>query len=191
MPTEYNQPASPNEPTETAHKNDPVALFYESNLNIIEGVELITNRLILGQNITLDLFGGKTSQIPEAINIDLIAESGIKASIAELLPKLPRQSIDEIIVSNPQAYFLEYAAPVLKPGGRIYINATKRNPFGKLPNAETLEQLELIVVQENAPLDTRFTNQNFSRETPRNDGTLAIPLSSLKTTIWRKSNDYN
>jgi hypothetical protein len=186
MPTEYNQPGSPNEPTETAHKNDPVALFYESKLNIIEGVELITNRLILGQNITLDLFGGKTSQIPEAINIDLIAESGIKASIAELLPKLPRQSIDEIIVSNPQAYFLEYAAPVLKPGGRIYINATKRNPFGKLPNAETLEQLELIVVQENAPLDTRFINQNFSRETPRNDGTLAIPLSSLKTTILEK-----
>ncbi|MFM6453110.1 MAG: hypothetical protein ACKPH7_15025, partial [Planktothrix sp.] len=88
--------------------------------------------------------------IPEAINVDLIAESGIKASIDELLPKLPRQSIDEIIVSNPQAFFLEYAAPVLKPGGRIYINTTKRNPFGKLPNAETLEQLKLIVVQENA-----------------------------------------
>lgn len=179
MPTEDNQPTSSNEPTR-------FALSYESNLNIIEGVELITDRLILGQNITLDLFGGKTSQIPEAINIDLIAESGIKASIAELLPKLPRQSIDQIIVSNPQAYFLEYAAPILKPGGRIYINATKRNPFGKLPNAETLEQLELIVVQENAPLDTRFTNQKFSRETPRNDGTLEIPLSSLKTTILEK-----
>ncbi|MFM6399589.1 hypothetical protein, partial [Planktothrix sp.] len=126
------------------------------------------------------------SQIPEAINVDLIAESGIKASIDELLPKLPRQSIDEIIVSNPQAFFLEYAAPVLKPGGRIYINTTKRNPFGKLPNAETLEQLKLIVVQENAPLDTRFTNQKFFRETPRNDGTFEIPLLSLKTTILEK-----
>ncbi|HAT16100.1 MAG TPA: hypothetical protein DCS91_23430 [Microcoleaceae bacterium UBA11344] len=185
MPTE-DQPTSPNEPTETAQKNDPFALSSELSLNITEGVELITNQLILGQNVTLDLFGGKTSQIPEAINVDLIAESGIKTSIAELLPKLPRQSIDQIIVSNPLAYFLEYAAPVLKPGGRIYINATKRNPFGKLPNAETLEQLGLKVVQENAPLETRFTNQKFSRETPRNDGTLEIPLSSLKTTILEK-----
>ena len=186
MPTEDDLSTSPNEPTEPAHKNDPLAFSSELRLNITEGVEFITDQLILGQNITLDLFGGKTSQIPEAINVDLIAESGIKTSIAELLPKLPRQSIDQIIVSNPQAYFLEYAAPVLKLGGRIYINATKRNPFGKLPNAETIEQLGLIVVQENAPLDTRFTNQKFFRETPRNDGTLEIPLSSLKTTILEK-----
>ncbi len=179
MPTEDNQSISSNEST-------GFALSYKSNLNIIEGVELITERLLLGQNIILDLFGGKISQIPEAINVDLIAESGIKASIAEVLPKLPRQSIDQIIASNPQAYFLEYAAPVLKPGGRIYINFTKRNPFGQLPDASILEQLGLIVVQENAPLDTRFTNQKFFRETPRNDGTLEIPLSSLKTTILEK-----
>lgn len=179
MPTEDNQSTSSNEST-------GFALSYESNLNITEGVEFITERLLLEQNITLDLFGGKTSQIPKAINVDLIAESGIKASIAELLPKLPRQSIDQIIASNPQAYFLEYTAPVLKPGGRIYINATKRNPFGKLPDAETLEQLGLIIVQKNAPLDTRFTNQKFSRETPRSDGTLEIPLSSLRTTILEK-----
>ncbi len=186
MPTEDNQPTAPDEPPKSAQKNDQFALSYESNLNIIEGIELITNQLILGQNITLDLFGGKISQIPEAINVDLIAESGIKASIAEFLPKLPQQSIDQIIVSNPQAYFLEYAAPVLKIGGRIYINSTKRNPFGKLPNTEILEQLGLKVLQENAPLDTRFTNQKFVRETPRNDGTLEIPLSSLKTTILEK-----
>jgi hypothetical protein len=177
MPTEDDRLISSNEPIEPAQKSDRFALSYESNLNIMEGIEFISNQLILGQNVTLDLFGGKTSQIPEAINVDLIAESGIKTSIAELLPKLPRQSIDQIIVSNPQAYFLEYAAPVLKPGGRIYINATRRNPFGKLPDAETLERLGLIVVQENAPLDTRFTNQKFSSETPRNDGTLELPLS--------------
>lgn len=186
MPTEDDGLTSPNEPTEPAQKSVLLAFSSELRLNITEGVEFITDRLILGQNITLDLFGGKTSQIPEAINVDKIAESGIQTSIAELLPKLPRQSIDEIIASNPQAFFLEYAAPVLKPGGRIYINATKRNPFGKLPNTENLEQLGLIVVQENAPLDTRFTTQKFFRETPRNDGTLEIPLSSIKTTILEK-----
>lgn len=186
MPTEDDGLTSLNEPTEPAQKSAPLAFSSELSLNITEGVEFIKARLILGQNITLDLFGGKTSQIPEAINVDKIAESGIKASVAELLPKLPRQSIDQIIASNPQAFFLEYAAPVLKPGGRIYINATKRNPFGKLPNTETREQLGLIVVQENAPLDTRFTTQKFFRETPRNDGTLEIPLSSIKTTILEK-----
>ncbi|CBN53955.1 MULTISPECIES: hypothetical protein [Kamptonema] len=186
MPTEDNHSTSSSEPTEPTQKHNPFALSYELSLNIIEGVELITNQLILGQNVTLDLFGGKISQIPEAINVDLIAESGVKASIAEFLPKLPKQSIDQIIVSNPQAYFLEYAAPVLKIGGRLYINSTKRNPFGKLPSVEIIEQLGLKVLQENAPLDTRFINQKFTRETPRNDGTLEIPLSSLKTTILEK-----
>lgn len=75
---------------------------------------------------------------------------------------------------------------MLKIGGRIYINFTKRNPFGKLPIVEILEQLGLKILQENVPLDTRFINQRFARETPRNDGTLEIPLSSLKTTILEK-----
>ena len=179
MSIEDEQQNPLNKPTESNQQTDLI-------FNATEAVDLINNKLILCQKITLDLFGGKNSQIPEAINVDLIAESGIKASIAELLPQLPRESIDEIIASNPQAYFLEYAAPILKPGGRIYINATKRNPFRKLPNAEILEQLGLKVVQENAPLDSRFVNQKFSRETPRNDGTLGIPLSSLKTTILEK-----
>lgn len=179
MPTEDNQPTPSNEPTAS---NQPSELA----LNATTKAELIANKLRLGEKITLDLFGGKTSQVPEAINVDAIASSGIQASIAELLPKLPRESIDEIIASNPQAYFLEDAAPVLKPGGRIYINATKRNPFGKLPNSETLEQLRLKLVQANAPLDPRFAKQKFVRETPRGDGTLEIPSFSIKTTILEK-----
>lgn len=179
MPIEDEEQNPLNKATKSNQQSDLI-------LNATEAVDLINNKLILGHKITLDLCGGKNSQIPEAINVDLIAESGIKASIAELLPKLPRESIDEIIASNPQAYFLEYAATILKPGGRIYINATKRNPFSKLPNSETLEQLGLKVVQENAPLDPRFVNQKFFRETPRTDGTLEIPLSSLKTTILEK-----
>lgn len=179
MPTEDDRPTPSNEPTAS---NQPS----ESTLNATAGAELIANKLVLGEKITLDLFGGKTSQVPEAINVDAIASSGIQASIAELLPKLPRESIDEIIASNPQAYFLKDAAPLLKPGGRIYINATKRNPFGKLPNSETLEQLALKIVQENAPLDPRFANQKFYRETPRGNGTLEIPSSSVKTTILEK-----
>ena len=155
-------------------------------MEINAAVELIKHKLIYGQKIILDLFCGKTSQIPKAINIDLIAESRLKGSIPELLLRLPRESIDEIIASNPQAYFLEDAAPILKPGGWIYINATKRNPFRKLPNADTLEQLGLKVIQENAPLNPRFAKQQFFRPTPRKNGTLELPLSRLKTTILEK-----
>lgn len=169
MPTEDNQPSPHNEPTEGNQQNNNLSLPSQLVLNATEGAVIINNKLILGEKLTLDLFGGKNSQIPGAINVDIIAESGIKASISELLTKLPRESIDEIIASNPQAYFIAHAAPVLKPGGLIYINATKRNPFCKLQNAETLEQLGLKVVQENAPLYPRFTNQKFARETPRFD----------------------
>jgi len=44
--------------------------------------------------------------------------------------------VSEIIASGPQAPF-EEAALVLKPGGRIYINATKGNPFGKKHQTES------------------------------------------------------
>ena len=134
MPNEDDRPTSPSESAESPQGKERLAGSCELSLNVTEGVNLTANKSSSKENIILDLFGDKISQIPEAINVDLIAESGIKASVAELLPKLPRQSIDQIIASNPQAFFLEYAAPVLKPGGRIYINATKRNPFGKLPN---------------------------------------------------------
>lgn len=97
--------------------------------------------------------------------------------------------MSEIIASGPQAPFLEEAALVLKPGGRIYINATKGNPFGKVPDKVTkdklgssaLEQLGLRVVQERGELDSRFAEQSFFRT----DG-IQIPSSSVKTTILNK-----
>jgi hypothetical protein len=155
-------------------------------LNLEEGVELIINNLALGETIILDLFGGKFSQVPNAINIDLMADSGIRASVADFLTKLPKNSIDEIIASNPQADFIERAATALKLGGRIYINATKGNPFGRLPNSEILDRLKLIIIQVNSPLAPRFAHQKFSRQTPRSDGTLDIPAFSIKTTILEK-----
>ncbi len=53
----------------------------------------------------------------------------------------PPNSVDEIIASSPQAPFLEQAAQILKPGGRIYINATKGNKFAKIPDPETRVKL--------------------------------------------------
>ncbi|NJK73911.1 MAG: hypothetical protein HC942_06960 [Microcoleus sp. SU_5_6] len=186
MSPESHEPDNLNESLTPHPINTNSFTSHELILNLEEGVELIINKLALREAIILDLFGGQFSQVPNAINIDIIADSGIRASVADLLTKLPKNSIDEIIASNPQADFIEQAAIALKLGGRIYINATKGNPFGRLPNSEILERLKLIVIQVNSPLAPRFAHQKFSRQTPRSDGTLDIPIFSIKTTILEK-----
>jgi filamentous hemagglutinin len=133
------------------------------------------------------LFGGKTSQIPGAINVDIIAEQGVRASASKL--PFASGSVDQIVASNPyipggsgMMDFLPSTAEALKPGGQIIINATKGNKFGNLPSAETLESLGLRVVQEKGPLLPQFENNVF-RQT---DGIKPIPNSSVRTTILEK-----
>jgi hypothetical protein len=132
-----------------------------------------------GGGVTLDLFGGAHSQIPGAINVDIAAQSGVRAS-ATALP-FKTGSVSEIVASGPQASFLSEAARVLKPGGNIFINATKGNPFGKLPGAEVLQKLGLEVVQKSGELLSRFQNLVFRRT----DGSI-IPKESVKSTVLRK-----
>ena len=136
--------------------------------------------------VVLDLFGGRTSQIPGAINVDIAASQGVRASATQL----PfRASIaDEIIASNPfipggngMMDFLPGAVEVLKPGGQLIVNATQRNPFGVLPDAQTLEGLGLRVIQQNGPLLPRFENNVFRLT----DGRI-IPNTSVRTTILEK-----
>lgn len=129
--------------------------------------------------VTLDLFGGAHSKIAGAINVDTKAMSGVRAS-TEALP-FKTGSVSEVIASGPQAPFLSEAARVLKPGGSIFINATKGNPFGKLPSVEALQKLGLELVQKNGSLLQRFKSLTFKRT----DGTL-IPSESVKTTILKK-----
>jgi RHS repeat-associated protein len=132
-----------------------------------------------GSGLTVDLFGGKTSQIPDAVNLDTIAEQGIRASATDL--PFATGSVSEIIASGPRSPFLEEASRVLEPGGRIYINATKGNKFGSIPDAETLSELNLRVIQENGPLDSRFEDQVFRRT----DGSV-IPTEAVRTSILEK-----
>jgi filamentous hemagglutinin len=88
------------------------------------------------------LFGGAKSQNPGAINVDLIAQEGVKASALKLPFKT--SSADEVIASNPfmpggkgAIDYLPEAARVAKPGAEIIVNFTKRNPFGsKLPSGK-------------------------------------------------------
>ncbi|MDR2260956.1 MAG: class I SAM-dependent methyltransferase, partial [Azoarcus sp.] len=110
--------------------------------------------------------GGRASQLPGATNVDIIAESGIRASATKL--PFASGSVDEIIASNPYLDgtfnimdWLPEAANVLKPGGQLIINATVKNPYAKLPSAQTLESLGLRVLQEQGQLLPQFRNQTF------------------------------
>jgi filamentous hemagglutinin len=141
--------------------------------------------------VVLELFGGKTAQVPGAINVDLIAGSGgIRTSVSNLPVK--SGSVDQIVVSNPYIqkapgetksimdWFSE-AARVLKPGGEIIVNGTKNNPYTRLPNADELEKLGFRVVQKEVPLLPQFQNQIFHFT----DGRI-IPNESIRSTILEK-----
>ena len=157
-------------------------------LNLEEAREFIAHKIASGEKIILDLFGGKTSQIPGAVNIDVVAEDGIRGTIADLAIIFPENSVDEIIASGPQAEFLEEVARIVKGGGRIYINAnfSNRYRFGtsrgkKQPNPETLARLGLRLLQDDASLNPRFGNLEFRRT----DGS-EIPRNTVKTVIFEK-----
>ena len=128
---------------------------------------------------TLDLFGGSHSQIPGAINVDPKALSGVRA-LAEELP-FRGGSIGEIVSSGPRSDFLAEASRVLQPGGRLFINSTARNPFGRLPSVAELDHFGFRVVQDAGPLLDRFSNQVF-RFT---DGTV-IPTRAVRTTVLER-----
>ncbi|MGB3692287.1 MAG: hypothetical protein WBG70_23240 [Spirulinaceae cyanobacterium] len=126
-------------------------------LNVDEAKAFVARKIASGESITLDLFGGRVSQLPGAINYDIVAEEGIRATIGDLSKIFPDNSVDEIVASGPQAAFLEEAARLLKPGGRISINANFSNRYRwgtgrgsrRKPNEETLDALGLRLIDNN------------------------------------------
>jgi SAM-dependent methyltransferase len=136
--------------------------------------------------IVLDLFGGVTSQIGGAVNVDIRAGQGVRANISKGLP-FRTHSVDEIIASGPRAEFLEEGARVLKKGGKIFINANAPNGFrfgltnGRFPSTTRLNQLGLQVVQNFGSLPSRFSHLIFRRT----DGSM-IPTYQIRTTIYEK-----
>jgi filamentous hemagglutinin len=70
---------------------------------------------------------------------------------------------------------------VLKPGGQVFVNFTKRNRFGKLPSSGDLERLGLRVVRD-GPLDPRFSDLTFRFS----DGTEFPEGAELLTTVLEK-----
>jgi hypothetical protein len=137
-----------------------------------------------------------SSQITDAINYDIIAEQGIRANVSELANIFPANSVDKIIVSGPQAEFLEQAAIILKAGGRIYINATYSNRYrfgtargqDRVPETELLQKLSLRLVQVGSReegLYYKFAMLKFRRS----DGGEIDP-NKVRTVIYEKVETY-
>ena len=135
--------------------------------------------LARSSNVTVDLFGGARSQIDNAINVDLIAEAGVRAS-SEALP-FADTSVNTLVASGPQGRFLSEASRVLAPGGRLFINGTRRNEFAQLPGADQLNELGFRVIQENGPLAPQFADQTFRFTNGR-----VIPNEAVRTTILER-----
>ena len=142
--------------------------------------------------LVLELFGGKTGKVEGAINVDRIAEKGIRADvIVDKLSFISDNSIDEILVFNPYIPkeiggtgildYLPEAARILKPGGLIIISGSRNNKFTQINPSMDLAALSLQVVERQIPLPVRFTNLRFYRT----DGS-EIPKDKILTTILRK-----
>ncbi len=136
--------------------------------------------------IILDLFGGLTSQIPGAINVDRIAAQGIRTDISIGVP-FHENSVDEIIASGPRAVFLDEAARVLKKDGKVFINATEHNGFrfgvrnGRFPSQQDLDRMGLCVIQRFGELPEKFSHLVF-----RSTNSIPIPNLAVRTTIFKK-----
>jgi hypothetical protein len=129
-------------------------LFTPDDINI-----LLKSKELKKQPIVLELFAGEKEIVPGAINIDRIAEEGIKINFVESkLSFVPSNSVDEIITFNPfikdlpitdknMFFFLEDAARTVKPRGQIVVTGQPANAFvRKLPSEQQLEQLGLKII---------------------------------------------
>ncbi len=119
---------------------------------IAQNIKNITSKTQIPENV--ELFGGKTGQVPGALNIDVIAENGLRADITR--PLVVTGQASEITAFNPYLeigtrttmQWLPNAARILKPGGRIIISGTKRNSCAQLPTAAELESIGLKLVDQ-------------------------------------------
>lgn len=141
--------------------------------------------------VVIDLFGGRTSQIPGAINIDRRNRQRLGARALVPDPRQPDAQVrfvpikdgiaDDIFAIGPRAPFLDEAHRILKPGGRLTVVGTRRNEFVHLPNDAVLQRKGFHVIQRNGALPPSIARFTFRME----DNT-EMPSASQHATILEK-----
>jgi len=103
---------------------------------IIVDEDFIKGEVIINGISRMDLMGGKKSLFHGFINVDKIAEEGIKTQIEYLDKVIKNNSCKEIMVNNPYGVngitILEIANHLLVQDGKIMISGTLNNKYFKV-----------------------------------------------------------
>ncbi|WP_336943006.1 LysM peptidoglycan-binding domain-containing protein, partial [Acinetobacter modestus] len=135
--------------------------LFSQSVTTTEAKALLAN----SKGLKVDLFGGETSQVKGAINVDIDAIIGVKADITHGLGFIPDASVRQLTALNPYipgrknmfvSDVLGDAHRILEPGGEITIAATKGNPYVKIkqfPSVGELNNMGFDVVNYKLPLN--------------------------------------
>lgn len=124
------------------------------------------------------------------MNVDIIAEKGIKGSVTDLDKFIKPNSVDEIVCNNPYnptikdpfELYLNKAYKVLKKDGIMVINGQMKNTLFKKVSTEKCRELGFEVVECRTSLPDKYKNLSFGTTNNSNP----ISPETLKTIILKK-----
>lgn len=160
----------------------PSYIWKNTKLVLME--EIIDRDEYLNGISELELMGGRKSIANGIVNVDLIAEEGIKGQVKELSKIMKKESCRRITVNNPYGVngltLLEVAKDLLQPGGEIMISGTLTNRDFKVlikkKNVEVIQKLGYTFHFEIGKLDDSLKNQTFHQT-----GGKLIPIDKMMT----------
>ena len=140
--------------------------FKNKKLIIIDE-DFIKNKWIINGVSKIDLMGGKKSLFNGFVNVDKIAEEGIKTHLEYLDKVIKNNSCKEIMVNNPYGVngitILEIANHLLVQDGKIMMSGTLNNKYFKVLMKKSHEEkiLDLGFYLKKDQLDKRLKNKEF------------------------------
>ena len=151
---------------------------------IIIDDDFIRSRIILNGISQIELMGGKKSIMNDFVNIDKIAEEGIKARIEDLNKIIKNSSCQKIMVNNPYSVngitLLEIANHLLEQDGKIIISGTLNNKYFKVltkkNNEEKIRNLGFSFYFEKGKLDQTIQHEEFHQTSGQ-----VIPADKMMT----------
>lgn len=169
--------------------------FKNKKLIIIDE-NFLNKKLIINGVSKIDLMGGKKSIFDDFVNVDKIAEEGIKTHLEYLDKVIKNNSCKEIMVNNPYGVdgitILEIAKHLLVQNGKIMISGTLNNKYfnGLMKKSHEKKILDLGFYTKKAHLDNALKNKEFRQTSGKivpNDKMMTFYAIKNKTTPIAKN----